>query len=332
VSCDDDSGACVPGDTQLCQNRADDCRGIRTCQDNGTYGECECGNGVAGSGGGGGGGPEDTLPLIGRPCRADADCGAGLGCITANSDDFFGQGGPAGGYCTKACDDTAECQDVDEKSECLSFNSTGTGMCFRTCLTRTPPPGEEKCLGRDNLACTSEAILAGGSPSAQRETGWCLPRCSSDIECPGRVCNLTNGICQRAQLEGLPIGAACDTESDCAGRECQFTVSDTQRTCSAQCVFLGNGFQPSSCGFSSPPRGAGCAVTPTGVGDVGYCVELCATDSDCELNASLDWFCFENTGVEAVTEAPGFCRPPLPDTDAGAGDGGQVGDAATDGG
>jgi hypothetical protein len=335
----DDDGKCVKGETRMC-TCVGGIRGVQACVDSSSYGECDCsGNGIAGSSAVDPG-PELRI-LVGRPCRADAECGEGLGCITAESDAFGGLGGVAGGYCTKGCNTATtatDCAGVDPESDCLAFDQAGNGLCFRTCLTQDPVPGEEKCLNRTNVACNSEAALGLNGVDSNRTTGWCLPRCNSDLECPGRVCNAANGICQTAQLSGLPIGAPCTAATDCAGRVC-LQADEDERVCAAQCVYQGLTFQPSACGYAQAPRGAAClipafssAIGTEGVGDLGACLEVCDVDADCE-QVAIGWFCRPVAGIQVISGRAGYCLPASardPDADAGAGDGGLDGGAGVD--
>jgi hypothetical protein len=333
-SCNSDDDKCVRGETRLCSCVGiDRPRGSQTCQGDNTYGECDCsGNGIAGSSGTDG--PEELRILIGRPCKDDAGCGEGLGCITAESNDFAGFGGVAGGYCTTTCNTATtatDCAAIDPDSDCLAFDGGGNGLCFRTCTTGAPDAVEDKCLGRRDLACASEAALfnEGVNPGGP---GWCLPRCNSDAECPGRFCSplARDGLCRDAQPPGLPFGAACTIDGDCASQLC-LRFSDTEAACSQQCVYRGVSFSPAACGYAAPPREAGClfpqfasAIGSEGFGDYGVCLELCEADADC-TQADTGWFCRldQATAVQTIAQRSGYCLPPSArQPDAGAGDGG----------
>jgi len=47
--------------------------------------------------------------------------------------------------------------------------------------------------------------VANGQPSLD---GYCLPTCNDDVECPGRRCHPSSGVCVDA-VNGDPTGAAC---------------------------------------------------------------------------------------------------------------------------
>jgi hypothetical protein len=97
---DDNSRVCVPGEARQCAG-AGRCVGSHACLPDGSgYGECDCSGPPRQS-------TTDTpvdgiAARVGRNCTADENCGEGLRCYTAASNDVFG-GGPAGGYCSSAC-------------------------------------------------------------------------------------------------------------------------------------------------------------------------------------------------------------------------------------
>src|SRR5689334_6657193 len=95
-----DAGAatleCTPGESRGCQLDAL-CSGQQTCSPEGRFGTCDCGDAARpGSG------------IVGARCTVDADCDGGGTCLAATSDEYFGAGGPAGGYCTRACNTDSE--------------------------------------------------------------------------------------------------------------------------------------------------------------------------------------------------------------------------------
>jgi hypothetical protein len=198
-------------------------------------------------------------------------------------------------------------------------------LCIRTCLSQDPRTlSENKCLGRRDVACQSEAYLGLAMFSGNRQRGWCYPQCGSDEDCAGRRCDLARGICVDTVTEGLPIGARCEQNGECAGRLC-VGLTATESYCSAPCVFG----QRLGCGAgASGARVAGCYepqlqgfLSAEGRGDVGYCRELCAEASDCVQAATRGWVCETSPVVEQFFSAPGFCGGPPPG-DAGVEDGG----------
>ncbi|HEU4580488.1 MAG TPA: hypothetical protein VFS67_19665 [Polyangiaceae bacterium] len=323
ASCNDDSNdrVCVAGTTRLCADQGR-CQGTQICLADGSgYGECDCT------------GPlrqpsmetsdKPITPLVGRRCSADADCGEGLQCFTDKSNAMFG-GGPAGGYCSLPCTGNEVCSAVDPDSECLGLTATQS-VCLRTCRNQDPRSlAENKCLTRPDVVCMSEVALGEADFTGARQPGWCFPQCGSDEDCPGRVCDLQRGVCVDARPAGLSIGEACTGGTQCAGGIC-VAASATEAFCSAPCVFG----QPVGCGYgpSATQRDAGCLgprfggfLSSEGIGDSGFCAELCDVDTDC-AQASNGWVCNLSDGVRERFGRGGTCFPPGA-TDAGVGDGG----------
>jgi hypothetical protein len=281
------------------------------------------------------------MPLtafVGRACTADAQCGEGLRCFTSTANDFLGGGAP-NGYCSINCNEDAECSAIDRASECVATVPGVDGLCLRTCRslpqvsladnTRAAALQENKCLGRIDLACNSEAFLGLAEFESIRQPGWCYPQCGSDEDCPGRRCDLARGVCADTVTAGLPIGAPCAGDTECSGRLC-VRLAGGESFCSAPCVYG----QPIGCGFglNAVRRSAGCILpqvrgflSTEGAGDVGLCGELCADSSECEQAAS-GWTCELSEDAETLFDRPGLCDAPAP-PDAGA-DGGSN-DAST---
>jgi hypothetical protein len=329
ASCsDEESRECVPGITRLCAGEAR-CEGVQSCLPDGSgYGECDCSPLPRGTGGAPG--ASVLTSIVGRPCTGvdPNECGAGLECFRSDSNDFFG-GGPAGGYCSLPCTNDVECTSIDRQSACVGAPGGGPGLCIRTCLSQDPNAGENKCLNRRDLACNSEVYLGLVEATGQRQSGWCFPQCGSDEDCDGRVCDLARGLCTNARSPGAPIGARCEGTSptECAGGIC-LRIGETDRLCSAPCVFG----QPVGCGYgpSANPRDAACFAPRVtggflgggeGIGDIGFCVELCSQASDCEQAAEFNWVCSLSQAAQDRLGRPGICNvPPLVDggVDGGA--------------
>ncbi len=301
------NGVCAPGLTQPCVFDQL-CFGEQTCaQDGSGFGPCVCPSV-----------PDDAVAIVGARCASDAECAPGATCFTAEGNDYLGAGGPAGGYCTMPCADSAECIASDPQSLCVPMGPNGARYCIRACLSKEPLPGESKCLNRPELVCVSvaadgvEALAPGAQP------GYCAPRCGSNADCPqGRVCHRQAGICTDAPSPGLPSGSRCELDTDCDGRACEDRVGGVG-TCTALCT-LG---ALSGCGYerNDPARKAACIVPlvsagrfSEGPGDLGMCRELCSVDSDC-LRANEGFVCRPLTAALAeYTGRPGACsEPPAP--------------------
>jgi hypothetical protein len=158
-----------------------------------------------------------------------------------------------------------------------------------------------------------------------------MPQCGSDEDCGGRFCDLARGLCVSARPAGAPVGALCEANDDCLGGSC-VTADSTGllRICTSPCVFG----PPVGCGdgVSADPRNYACLsplITGTfgigaeGLGDVGFCVEICDVDADCAEVAN-GLVCVPDERLARLGRS-GFCLTPgAPDADAGpdGGDGG----------
>jgi hypothetical protein len=333
ASCgDDDTQACVPQETRLCAGIGR-CQGVEACLSDGSgFGPCDC-SGPPREGNGGTSGEDPLLSLVGRACTEDAQCGAGLTCFTSASNQFLG-GGPGNGYCSLPCTQDAECAAVDQAAECVVTAEGASGFCFRTCLSLDPRSlAENKCLGRRDVVCQSEAYLELATFSSLRQDGWCLPQCGSDDDCAGRRCDLARGLCvdEAGLTPGKAIGERCEDDGECAGRLC-IGLGGGESFCSAPCVFG----QPTGCGYglAASARAAACIapqiqgfLNSEGLGDVGFCAELCADDTECAQAASRGWTCEESDQIETLFNRPGLCDGP--DLGDGGVDGGAAVDAST---
>jgi hypothetical protein len=271
-----DAGApltCQPGETAECSLDLL-CTGTATCAADGQgFGACDCGSVAA--------------AVIGASCESDSDCAGGAHCMAAASNEYLGRGGPAGGYCTFSCTDSTECTQHDPSSVCSPIGADGTSFCVRTCLSKDAEPGEGKCLNRPDVACLSVVVAGIELFTAERQLGFCAPRCGSDEDCPaGRQCHSQGGICTTFAAPGLPVGSPCSLTTDCQGQACEDEV-DGVGTCTQQCV-LGS---LSGCGYGRDPesRDAACVTAAIqqgrfgeGPGDIGLCLGLCDADEDCQ--------------------------------------------------
>ncbi|HEU4582809.1 MAG TPA: hypothetical protein VFS67_31340 [Polyangiaceae bacterium] len=239
----------------------------------------------SGFGSGSSSGVSTALSVVGAGCHNDADCGNGLGCITAGGAQLAGSG-PAGGYCSASCGSDAACQAIDPGSRCIGL--AGQNVCARTCESRDPRPGLAKCLNRDDLACVSVAAQRLEPPGDGPQAGLCIPVCQSDAQCgPGLFCNLSSGLCSSQPPAGDPLGSPCTGPDSCAGGVCLPLGDGFESVCSAFCRFGAPG-----CGFddSAAQPGAGCVfslVAGEGAGDRGLCLTLCQTALDCHETGAV---------------------------------------------
>jgi hypothetical protein len=221
--------------------------------------------------------------VLGLPCADDTQCGGDGKCLTVGGNSVILGGGPANGYCSKACSSDADCPGPD--GVCLS-GANGEGECFLGCVYGEPPfmslvdPLDPlKCHGREDLRCEE---LSFGS-------AVCLPTCGSDAECAGRFCDLQLAVCVDAPSTGKALGDKCDPMAmvdECAG-VCIALVGD-KTMCSSRCVM--GGVVPNSFECGGTDQGV-CIYSPagTGLGDVAFCAQSCTQQDQCQVP---DFFCF----------------------------------------
>lgn len=340
ASCNDDAAnkSCVPLETQLCAGPGR-CKGSQVCLADGSgFDACDCSGPLRQP-------PTDVTDdkaitaLVGRRCKTDPDCGEGLRCFADTSSSLFG-GGPAGGYCTVECAGSNTCTAIDPGSDCIALPGTQS-VCLRTCRSQNPTSvAENKCLSRSDVVCLSEVALGQAAFSGARQPGWCFPQCGSDEDCPAaRVCDLGRGLCVAAVPAGAQLGEHCENNTQCPSGICAAVsgpgVTPIEAFCSAPCV-LG---QPVGCGYgpSIAKRDAGCLgprfggiLSSEGLGDSGFCAELCDVDADCVQAISHNWKCILSAGARERFGRGGVCNiQPAGDAGTDAGDSGSVQDAST---
>lgn len=269
--------------------------------------------GVPNTGGTSGFGGGEFWPRIGRACATDAECGLSK-CILVDSGKLSGEG-PAHGYCSVDCTaNPGVCTENDRNSTCVSFAGSAQSYCLENC---TPGPAglsqfdPDKCHGRMEVACSP---MANGS-------AVCLPRCNSDNDCGSDLaCNPKTGLCSGVVAFGLPIGSACNTPGD-AGT-CEGVCLELESTlpgapvsaCTEGCTL---GAMP-SCGWSGPgtgPANATCLYPApgldalgAGVGDLGYCGQLCDCDNECLPEYEcLPWPELDAQALKDFFERNGYC-------------------------
>lgn len=346
LSCGKDkaAGACVPGASQACVGAGDGtttCEGVQVCTEDGAaFSACDCspadiGSAAAGASGMG----EEIVPplrfMVGSPCQSADDCPVGVGgetldCITVDDSETFGPGGPQGGYCTLPCTpEGSECADVDDASGCVSFVGAGAGVCMAICIA-----------GPDGVGAKCRAPAQACVPQADdSDVGLCLPVCQSDEACGGELsCNRQGlmSLCgTEASATGV-IGSSCTAETeeaDCGGAFCveidiEAPEDESVSFCSANCALA----IEDACGSRAEGAARRDATCRGGQfqgavqGDLGYCLEICDVDADCE---QADFTCRASPLIEDSEERFGVCIPRalLPDEpvpDAGGEDSGSA--------
>ncbi len=230
-------------------------------------------------------------------CTTDSDCGADGVCIKSTDNEPVFNGGPANGYCSKACNDDADCG----PGTCVKAQGETVGKCLLDCTIGPPLEGNiyqdldpEKCHGRTDLRCT---------PLANNGGTVCLPVCGSDSQCdPGRFCHHKFGVCTDAASSGLEMGAACTQNDDqCDGVCINFTGGAT--ACSNPCSLGGETIDTPECGGLASGI---CAYFPAdnGLGDYAYCAAACTSHDDCQ---NPTFWCNFIQGITNDVVPNGFC-------------------------
>ena len=259
-----------------------------------------------------------VLPVgdLAKGCATNSDCTGGLTCAAPGSN-TFGAGGPANGFCTKACGD-ADAGDVCGalNAVCVNVNTDANPapFCLPTC-TFGSMDRATKCRGREDLGCAQLQDTAGGTLDV------CVPLCATDADCPsGRQCDKGNGLCVTAAKTGSPLGTACmqavDGGTDSCAGFCLPIGSGgttvTARFCSQPCV-LGT---PTSCNLAAgtmslAPHGSrgGCVFSSSGasLGDVGFCAQECDTAGDCLDKTDPNVMCDTSFTAGTAVAPHGFC-------------------------
>jgi len=263
---------------------------------------------------------------LGGPCDDDAGCPAGAFCLSPREPLWLG-GAPPHGLCVADCslgagrcdafedavcvdatvagaglasDDPDAGADVDADAGGVGLDASVTALCFERCTLGTA--SSPKCHDQPSVACER---LAPGPANA----GYCRPLCTVDADCSTGRCDLLNGTCTPAGgASTRNLGRACteDTSDEC-GALC-VSIDDAPALCSHRCVFG----SPADCAPSGAPgRYAGCVLTSRGggIGDVGYCAQLCDCPDDC---GSPTQVCdpFQDDVLESTLGRSGTCTAP----------------------
>jgi hypothetical protein len=260
--------------------------------------------------GGGGGAVAGGANKFGLPCASAADCGAGLTCLLSSGSEFDG-GGVSNGLCTLDCSAdltaavsaTSVCQDADPNAICLQVSDT-KAYCVESCMVGASQVA--KCHGRHDMACADPESVG---------VGYCKPTCRGDFDCQGRVCDLSDGVCQSAidPARKLPDGSKCNPDAmpDICHGACVGIVEDNGATsggfCSGFCKLgeAGCGTGPTAsakpdayCLFGTDPN--------ADLDDLGFCAELCDCNADCK---NPDFVCTMVPGLSMQAGRAGACGP-----------------------
>ena len=283
--------------------------------------------GRAGSGGGTGTGT-GTAPMLGAICGADADCGDGLICLTADGGKLGGAS-PGNGLCTASCTADTDCDALQTGAGCVNFGTTTAPepYCLQTCTQGEPADISTKCQGRVDVACAS---LSDTST-------FCVPLCRADADCAtGQFCEPSSGLCGKTKPSGLPVGTACDpnaTTDACEGF-CITTSGTGVTPVTGTCVEFCSGELPCMYSNDATPKPGGLcigALSDTfGSLDLGICRPNCACPSDCKFPGDMCRAWSSNATeqqLKTALGADGLCYPNVTDSvalDCGEGGAGGV--------
>jgi hypothetical protein len=238
----------------------------------------------------------------------DGDCVQGLGCIKPTDKIGSTMGGIGNGLCTRDC--TLDGNTCGPNASCVTLDVTPDGKEKSVCLEKCALGANiVKCHGRQDLAC---------APLDQTDTSFiCIPICVTNADCAGRRCDALTGFCVDYPPTGKSLGSGCtvtnQSNDECAGGVClPIEASDggtRPGVCSALCR-LGTA---AACGFRTGPLGGspppGVCAFPYGDaydnGDLGLCLQLCDTPSDCLYHAP-NWTC----RTDLTVGGHNVCFPP----------------------
>lgn len=142
-------------------------------------------------------------------CFADADCGAGGGCLLLS-------GGSSAGQCFEGCASDADCARAGYR--CRELNG-GFSACYPG-LVALPDGTAGRACGADTdcgMAGSCATVLPFGSSSANEPTpapdGYCTQACDSDCG--------AGGACVSQGKQGGVCVSTCESMTDCrAGYQC----------------------------------------------------------------------------------------------------------------
>jgi hypothetical protein len=241
---------------------------------------------------------------------------------------------------------SAVCVDVDDPKPPNDGGKSGTGLCFEACVVGDGDAS--KCHGRAGVACTPVEGAAPGaycrpvcSTNADCASGACDPVRSVCVSSPsvdttfGLRCT-SSGDAGDGSVEGgggsglddagdgatATDGAAADAGADAAddggrppvnlrtlscGDVC-VSLDPMASACSRRCVF---GSTSECAPASGSLRRGGCLFVTMGggIGDLGYCAELCDCNDDC-IEPTFVCDAFNDTKLESAFGRKGVCTPP----------------------
>ena len=159
-------------------------------------------------------------------CGAYALCNTSLGCVECLSDGDCpaARNRCVGGSCTAPCTDAGACDkgttcDVDAGicAACGPDMPCATGVCSLDtrscgeCASNTDCGGAKprcRILVGSCVACISNDDCGHSAPVCDPLTYSCRVGCTSDVQCPGQMCDLQAAVCVDVPVDaGLPVDA-----------------------------------------------------------------------------------------------------------------------------
>jgi hypothetical protein len=292
--------------------------------------------GGAGSDGGAGQPPvvePGANDRLGMACVNDAQCEAGLQCITATSG-LLGGGSPPKGVCSKPCTNDDTCSATSPGALCYPFGDAGdAGYCMEGCSFGDPGVAP-KCHGRPEFACmpallgsTNEPCGSNGCEPGEVCTDGlchvvfaaCLPTCRGDLDCAtGLHCDQTflGGTCVAQKPVGKPLGAPCTVPGPDEPAEPDGCIG----FCQADSAVGNAGHCATTCGLGyecawepvTEQFGGAClyasALTEElgSIGDFGFCAPACNCTDQCN-DAALTCNLLEQGPLSGDFAGPGLC-------------------------
>ena len=257
--------------------------------------------------------PNSDIRPLGTSCSTDQDCPKKAQCLTTDSTSWLG-GAPPEGICVADCSEDDQVCDEFANTTCIESlregaEPSGTGitraMCLPSCSPKDGSLKEPSCSAVPGTLC---------EPLSEDGTGVCRPMCSFDSQCASKHCDLQLGVCvSEATNYGTAFGNACTTDNHTCNGVC-LTLSSGYEVCSNRCTF---GSRSPCDGVAGSLIASACAYGTFGggLGDLGYCAQLCDCDDDC---AHEKFLCetFTDESVRTALGHQGLCTAPIDSTGA----------------
>jgi hypothetical protein len=253
------------------------------------------------------------LLALGASCSTDQDCPKKAQCLTNDSKSWLG-GAPPEGICVadcseddQVCDDFANTTCIESLREGAEPSQTGirSALCLPRCSPKDGSLSEPSCSKFPGTLC---------EPLSDDGTGVCRPMCSLDSQCASKHCDLQFGVCvSEPTTYKTSFGSACSPENSTCNGVC-LTLSSGYEVCSNRCTF---GSRATCDGITGSTVASACAYGSMGggLGDLGYCAQLCDCDDDC-AHEQLVCESFADESVRAALGHQGLCTAPVDYTGA----------------